>query len=316
MDFALVSGPSGVASGLHRADDSSAVFEIQECHLQAPPSDEIRNWFVERLRSACTVPPSFFRRLTIRTSEGGARVLLVLETAAGALPEGPAIGREAMRRFGEVSGVLRRIVDPGGTELSVRKLAGEAMLRETIAGVTFTLSAGAFLQVNTKQAARLYATIESFASLRPEERLLDLYCGVGAITLLLGRGAARAVGVELSAEAVQCAEANARANGAASCRFLAGDARRIAAGMAGAGERFEAIVANPPRAGLPETLVDSVSRLGAERIVYVSCSPATLAIRHVLLPSTAPFDMFPHTYHIETAARLERTAPPRHPREA
>ena len=228
-----------------------------------------------------------------------------------------------MRRFGEVSGVLRRIVDPSGTELSVRKLAGEAMLRETIAGVTFTLSAGAFLQVNTKQAARLYATIESFASLRPEERLLDLYCGVGAITLLLGRGAARAVGVELSAEAVQCAEANARANGAASCRFLAGDARRIAAGMAGAGERFEAIVANPPRAGLPETLVDSVSRLGAERIVYVSCNPATLARdlarfahRGDRTSDVAPFDMFPHTYHLETAARLERTAPSRHPREA
>lgn len=260
-----------------------------------------------------STPHSFFRRLTIRKSASEERYLIALATLPGPFPEGPGLARAIMGQFPVVSGVVRRIVADDGTELSVRKLAGEATLRGTLAGLSLTLTSGAFLQVNSKQAEALYRRVQALAAIGTRDTLLDLYCGVGAITILLGRGARKATGVEHSKEAVRCAETNARANGAERCSFLAGDASRVTTSMAMAGEAWDAVVLNPPRAGLPGALVDSASRLSARRILYVSCNPATLArdlarfaSRGYKTTNVAPFDMFPHTYHVETIARLER----------
>lgn len=315
MEFTFGMGPNGLFAGLHRADDPSRLEPILECHLQSPEAGAILQWVVARCGKALSSAPSteFFRRVTIRRGSPGAAHLVVLTTRQGSFPEGPRLGREMMSSLAQVAGVVRRIVDDRGFEVSVRKLAGVASLREQVAGLTLSLTACAFLQVNTAVAERLYGRVEDLARIEPHETILDLYCGVGAIALLLGRAGARATGVEASGESVRCAEENAAANKLEQCRFLLGDARRVAISMAAAGERYDAIVVNPPRAGLPADLIGAVSRLSATRIVYVSCNPATLArdlarfeARGYVTTDVAPFDMFPHTYHVETVARLQR----------
>jgi 23S rRNA (uracil1939-C5)-methyltransferase len=192
-------------------------------------------------------------------------------------------------------------------------LAGENVLREDGEGIAMTVTAGAFLQVNPEQAARLYRRVEEWAEPVRGDEILDLYCGAGAITLRLARRARRATGVEASEEAVRCAEGNARANGIGNCRFVRADARRAAGEMVRGGRAFDIVVFNPPRAGLSKDLARAAARLAPRRAIYVSCDPATLARDLAWLADgglaatdAMPFDMFPHTWHVETVVRLER----------
>ena len=150
--------------------------------------------------------------------------------------------------------------------------------------------------------------------------MLDLYCGTGTLTLLMARDARQAVGVESEPRAIEAAERNARRNGVGNARFVTGEARRVlrewARGERGDPVRPDIVVVDPPRAGLHPRVVARVAELGPARVVYVSCNPATLArdLRDFSglgygLDSVIPFDMFPHTPHIECVARLERAAP-------
>jgi 23S rRNA (uracil1939-C5)-methyltransferase len=147
--------------------------------------------------------------------------------------------------------------------------------------------------------------------------VLDLYCGAGTLTLVLARAAREVVGVESVGTAVVAARRNAERNGLANARFVEGDARRVlrewARGERPGQPRPEVVVVDPPRAGLHPRVVARVAELEPRRVVYVSCNPATLArdvkdfgaLGYRLL-ETAPFDLFPHTPHIECVARLER----------
>jgi 23S rRNA (uracil1939-C5)-methyltransferase len=149
--------------------------------------------------------------------------------------------------------------------------------------------------------------------------VLDLYCGTGTLTLLLARAAAEAVGVESVPEAIEHARANAARNRIANARFETGEARAVLREWA-RGERARApkpdvVVVDPPRAGLHARVVARVAELAPRRIVYVSCSPATLArdlkdltARGYVLEEVIPFDLFPHTPHIECVTRLTRAA--------
>jgi 23S rRNA (uracil1939-C5)-methyltransferase len=196
-----------------------------------------------------------------------------------------------------------------------RVLEGEGSIAERLLGLDFSASSSAFLQTNSRQAEALYAATLEAAALTGGETVLDLYCGTGTLTLLLARHARDAVGVESEVRAVEAAEGNARRNRIGNARFLAGEARRVLREWA-RGERPDpprpgVVVVDPPRAGLHPRVVARISELGPERVVYVSCNPATLA-RDVKdfgglgyrLEKVTPFDMFPHTPHIECVARL------------
>jgi 23S rRNA (uracil1939-C5)-methyltransferase len=195
-------------------------------------------------------------------------------------------------------------------------LVGDGMLVERLLGLEFEAGPGAFLQTNSRQAENLYAAAVEAAGLGGGETVLDLYCGTGTLTLLLARVAARAVGVESVPEAVASARRNARRNAAGNVAFIEGEARPILRQWA-RGERpdrpdAEVVVVDPPRAGLHPRVVFRVAELHPRRVVYVSCNPATLArdvkdfaAHGYRLVETTPFDMFPHTPHIECVARLE-----------
>jgi 23S rRNA (uracil1939-C5)-methyltransferase len=198
-----------------------------------------------------------------------------------------------------------------------RVLAGGRVVLERLLGLEFEASSNTFLQTNSRQAEALYQAVRSAA--RPErgETVLDLYCGAGTLTLLMAREAGTAVGVESVPEAVERARRNAERNQVANARFVEGEARRVlrewARGERPGAPRPELVVVDPPRAGLHPRVVTRITELAPQRVVYVSCNPATLARdlrdfsgQGYRLAEAWPFDLFPHTPHVECVARLER----------
>ena len=204
-----------------------------------------------------------------------------------------------------------------------RTLWGRDFIEDELCGFTFRLSPRSFYQVNHDQAERLYGKALEFAGLHGTETVLDLYCGTGTITLALSRCAKRAVGVELIPQAIEDARENAARNGVKNAEFFCADAGEIAAAIA-AGDalpedagipalRPDVVVVDPPRKGLAPEVVEAMVKIAPERIVYVSCDPATLA-RDVKLLSekgfrfvrAEAFDLFPRTFHVESVVLITR----------
>jgi 23S rRNA (uracil1939-C5)-methyltransferase len=190
---------------------------------------------------------------------------------------------------------------------------GAAKLEEELSGLRFRISPDAFFQTNTEMAERLYATAVELAGLTGRERVLDLFCGIGTIALVLALDAGEVFGVEIVEEAVADAIENARLNGIDNTHFFAGDVRLAMRPLLEQSGRPDVVVVDPPRAGLSQKVVRRVLEADAKRIVYVSCNPTTLApnARQMVeagyeLKTVRPVDMFPQTPHIECVALLER----------
>ena len=199
----------------------------------------------------------------------------------------------------------------GGDTKAVK---GPAFLEEELAGLRFRISPDAFFQTNTEMAERLYGAAAEFAGLGGREKVLDLFCGIGTISLVLALDAAELWGVEIVEEAVADAIQNAKLNGVDNARFFAGDVRLVMRELLERSGSPDVVVVDPPRAGLSQKVVRRIIEAEANRIVYVSCNPTTLApnARQLVddggysLKAVRPVDMFPQTPHIECVALLER----------
>jgi 23S rRNA (uracil1939-C5)-methyltransferase len=312
--------------GLHERCGYDRVFAVETCLLPSPLTLEIVRW-TQRFAAANgwrAYHPSrhqgVVRFLTVRhlQSTGECAVNLVAASAEVPALEGWARGVAALSpAVRSVTLGLNRSQANVAFAEEEHVLWGRPAIVERLLGLEFEASANAFLQTNSRQAEVLYAAALEAAGLTGAETVLDLYCGTGTLTLMLARAARAVLGVESVEAAVAAAEANAQRNGIANARFVAGEARRVlrewARGERPGRPRPEVVVVDPPRAGLHPRVVARVVELEPRRIVYVSCNPATLARdvkdfagRGYRLIETAPFDLFPHTPHIECVARLER----------
>ena len=193
-------------------------------------------------------------------------------------------------------------------------LWGPGTITDELCGLRFRLSPHSFYQVNREQAERLYALAAEAAALTGKETLLDLYCGTGTIGLSMAAQAAQVIGVEVVPQAVEDARRNAADNGIENARFLCADAGQAAARLRAEGVRPDVVVLDPPRKGCDEAVVDTVALMAPDRVVYVSCDPATLARdlrvfgeRGYAVRQVTPVDMFPRTAHVECVALLTRT---------
>ncbi|MBQ6808458.1 MAG: 23S rRNA (uracil(1939)-C(5))-methyltransferase RlmD [Firmicutes bacterium] len=194
-----------------------------------------------------------------------------------------------------------------------RHLWGEEYLLDRLAGVELELAPAAFLQVNHAQAERLYAKALEFLGEREGQTLLDVYCGVGSIGLSLCEGLRQLIGVESYSPSVEAAQRNAERNGQRNCRFFCGPAERVLPDLLKQGLRADKLVLDPPRAGCEKAALAAIAKMEPERMVYISCDPATLARDLAILveqsyevQAVQPVDLFPQTAHIETACWLSR----------
>ena len=282
--------------------------DAEDCHLASAANNARRNEVREWAREAGI--PAYDRR----TGTGVLRNLVVRRAAAAASPDPPRhlAGRDPAPAGGPAHG--RRGGPGGGTDGPTGAL-GPEYLTERLGDLKFRISHRAFFQTNTEMAERLYAAAARMADLKGTERLFDLYCGIGTLTLTMAARAGEVWGIEVVADAVADAAENARLNGIGNAHFRAGDARKAIRPLLEEAGRPDVVVVDPPRAGLSAKIVRRLIECEADRIVYVSCNPTTLAPNAAQLAEAGyrlrrvkPVDMFPQTPHIECVALLEREA--------
>jgi 23S rRNA (uracil1939-C5)-methyltransferase len=255
------------------------------------------------------------RHLYVRTNSAGQSLVCVLVNGKKLPCEDALVSFMRQALPNAVGVVLGVNTQPTGAVLGseYRTLWGADVLEDTLCGLSFRLSVPSFYQVNHDMAEVLYDTAVDFAGLTGHETVLDLYCGAGTITQVMARRAARVIGAEIVPEAIADAKENAKRNGIGNVEFLCGDAADAAADFAARGLRPDVLCVDPPRKGLSPEVVAAAASMAPQRIVYVSCDPATLA-RDVKRFAQAGYaavraaavDMFPGTANVETVARLER----------
>ncbi|MDO4459939.1 MAG: 23S rRNA (uracil(1939)-C(5))-methyltransferase RlmD [Clostridia bacterium] len=194
-----------------------------------------------------------------------------------------------------------------------RTVWGNDTIADELCGLRFNISPLSFYQVNRKQAERLYYKAAEYANLTGREKLMDLYCGAGTIGLSMAKNCEKLIGVEIIDAAIENAKVNAAENGIENAEFICGDAAKAAEVLAKRGEKPDVIVIDPPRKGCAAELIDTIANMAPERVVYVSCDPATLARdlkifdeKGYKTKKVTPVDLFPGTAHCESVALLER----------
>lgn len=196
---------------------------------------------------------------------------------------------------------------------TTRTIWGKDTITDKLGDLTFHISARSFFQVNTEQTVLLYGKAVEYAGLTGQETVIDAYCGTGTITLFLAGQAAKVYGIEIVKPAIADAWQNAQTNKIENVEFIAGDAVEVMPELYRNGVRPEVIVVDPPRAGCEPKVLETFVKMKPERIVYVSCNPASLARDLAILSEQGyqtmeiqPVDMFPHTHHVECVAKLIR----------
>jgi 23S rRNA (uracil1939-C5)-methyltransferase len=301
---------------------SHHVVELSQCPIQHPAGDqavvaarqalqELRIPAYDEQRRRGVV-----RHVIARTSFATGEVLLALVTNGRELPRAARLVELLRRRVQNLAGIVQNINPrPGNVILGQEEITlwGRPYIVERLGELSFRVSTRSFFQVNPVQAEVLYGLVQRLAGLTGRETAFDLYCGIGTIALNLAGGAAQVIGVESVSAAVEDARANAALNGITNATFLVGRAEEKVPELLRAGRRAGVVVLNPPRKGCAPELLDVVARALPERIIYISCNPATLARDLKILAEAGyparevhPVDMFPHTSHVETIARIQR----------
>ncbi len=320
MEFAFAGEGDGLRLGLRPRGRGDDVFDVAECGLLSGGAAPALN--AARAAACASGLPAFdpranagfWRHLVLRRNLAGELWAIAVTAphpearrAVGELAD--ALGGACPDLAGVLHGVRRDRTQVAQWE-EERTVWGGGRLREECGGLVYEFAAGSFFQTNTRAAGALFATVAEFAALCGRETVFDCCAGVGAIALALAGRARQVVGFEFSPQAVGDAGAGAKRMGLDNCRFVAGDLARtlFAPGL----PRPDVIVADPPRAGLDEAVTTRFMELAPDRIVYVSCNPATLArdLGRLSLAYRAervrPVDLFPHSHHIESAALLLR----------
>ena len=322
MEYSFTPSEDGPVLGLHKAGRWDEVIDIEKCWLTTDVGNGIRNavrdWAREEGLAAYSQADAsgYLRHLIVREGRNTGQALVQLVTAPGETFE-KGYFVEVLRRFPEVRSIHWAVNDRPAevTNLPAELLWGEPAIEEELCGLRFRVRPNAFLQTNTAMAEKLYTLASDAAGLTGTQTVWDLYCGIGTIGLALAKDALTVWGIEISEESVACALENAELNGITNSAFFAGNVGQVIDELLERSGPPEVVVVDPPRAGLAGKALRGLGKIGAPRLVYVSCNPTTLAgdvkilreeYGYELLRAT-PVDMFPHTPHVETVALLEKT---------
>ncbi len=302
--------------GLHRRNDFYRIVPLENCLLQSPESNEILRRTLSLVK-ASQIPvfdelakTGLLRTLMIREGKHtGQRMIQVNVTGLHpALQELPGLYGDLCSTV--IVGVDRRISGPP-QPVERHVLKGPGLIEETLNGMTFTIHPDTFFQTNTIQAERLFLELIKMAGGRPPRLALDLYAGTGPIAMHLSPVAESVLGMESNAESVRAAEENCRRNNLGNVRMICAEVEKAGPGQLP--REAGLVVVDPPRPGLHAKALSKIAGLSPDRILYVSCNPATLArdlkqfseLGYSIM-QIQPVDMFPHTFHIEALALLER----------
>jgi 23S rRNA (uracil-5-)-methyltransferase RumA len=307
--------------GFHVGKFFDKVLDIRKCWLQPEPSNAIRlfikQFCIENGYEFYSIRDNegYFRNMFVRTTEAGA-VMLIVCFAYEDVERRTALLDAVAAAFPEITSLYyvinEKLNDSIGDQSPILYKGDEAIYEE-MEGLRFKIGPKSFYQTNSEQAYRLYGVAREFAALTGDEVVYDLYTGTGTIAQFVSRKASKVIGIEYVPEAIRDAEANAAANGITNCEFFAGDMKDVL------NDRFVArhgrpdvVILDPPRAGIHPDVAKVILNAAPDRMVYVSCNPASQARDLAILcadyeiTAVQPVDMFPHTMHVENVCALKR----------
>ena len=309
-----------VGLGFHVGKFFDKVLDIKQCYLQKDPSNDIRLFCKEYAVSHgldffdIRANEGFIRNMFIRTSDTGDLMVImcffyemrdVREAMLDAISE-------AFPQITSLYYVINSKLNDSIGDQECILYKGEPTIRETMEDLTFRIGAKSFYQTNSGQAFKLYSVAREFSELTGKEIVYDLYTGTGTIAQFVSKKAAKVIGIEYVPEAIEDAKANAAANGISNCEFFAGDMKDVLTdGFIAEHGRPDVIILDPPRAGIHPDVAKVILNAAPERIVYVSCNPASQARDLAILcekyeiTAVQPVDMFPHTQHVENVCALK-----------
>ena len=307
--------------GFHVGKFFDKVLDIRECHLQPEPSNAIRlfvkQFCFENALEFYNIRENhgFFRNMFVRTTEKG-DVMLILCFAREDEAARKALLDAVSARFPQITSlyyVINEKLNDSIADQSPILYKGNEAIYEEMEGLRFKIGPKSFYQTNSRQAHRLYSVAREFAALHGNEVVYDLYTGTGTIAQFVSAEASKVIGIEYVPEAIEDARQNAEANGITNCTFFAGDMKDVLneAFIARHGKP-DVVILDPPRAGIHPDVAQVILKAAPQRMVYVSCNPASqardLAIlcRDYKITAVQPVDMFPHTMHVENVVALVR----------
>lgn len=306
--------------GFHVGKFFDKVLDIKHCSLQPDPSNEIR-LFIREYAVTHNLEfynirenTGFLRNIIIRNNQVGDVMLTVCfayDDQDKIVPMLDAIAAE-FPQIKSLHYVINEKLNDSISDLDCILYKGEDAIWETMGKLKFKIGPKSFYQTNSEQAYKLYSVAKEFAALTGNEVVYDLYTGTGTIAQFISDKASKVIGIEYVKEAIEDARINAEANGITNCTFFDGDMKDIlTADFIKEHGKPEVMIIDPPRAGMHPDVVKVIMEAAPERIVYVSCNPASqardLAMMSPMYEITAvqPVDMFPHTMHVENVCALK-----------
>ncbi|BEU88085.1 23S rRNA (uracil(1939)-C(5))-methyltransferase RlmD [Selenomonas sp. TAMA-11512] len=318
VQFPVAKGKGKVLIGCY-AKGSHDIIDTNVCHIQKEENDVVvkaARDVVERLR----IPPydedrhiGVLRHIMGRVGARG-DVMVVLVTASKELAREKEIVKLLRAKIPRLVSVQQNIQTYRNNVIlgrDTKLLWGKNTILDSIGKLSFHVSARSFFQVNSEQAERLYQKAMDYADLTGRETVIDAYCGTGTISLFLAQRARKVYGIEIVKPSIVDAQKNARDNNIKNVEFIVGDATKVIPRLYREGVRADVVVVDPPRAGCTETVLRTVADMQPQRMVYVSCNPASLARDLAILTELGyktqevqPVDMFPQTSHVEVCTKL------------
>ncbi len=305
------------------APRSHSIIPIDRCPNAMAPSDDICRAVLAWMKANRVAPymeethSGVMRHIVIRVNRAH-EAMVTLAVNATSIPRAEDLWN-ALRPLKVVGLILNENREKTNVILGrkFRTLYGESTLKDVLCGLTFDLSPAAFFQVNPQQTEALYQTALDFAQLTPDDRLCDVYCGAGTISLMMARHCKEVLGIEIVPQAIDNARENARRNGIGNASFRCGAAEEVLPALVDEGLRPDVIVIDPPRKGVEPAVIDAIAKAGPKRVVYVSCNVATQARDAALLcgkgyalDRVQPVDMFCWTSGVECVALFTKEASP------
>ena len=320
MQFPVGLAGGNIAIGCY-AGGSHVIIDTEDCCIQRSGNNDLANAMREAVKKF-GIPvyhedrhTGVLRHIMGRVGKNG-EIMAVFVTAVPELRRSKEIVHFLRQKLPHLVSVQQNIQTYRNNVVlgrETRLLWGKPTIQDSIGRLHFHISPRSFFQVNTAQAEVLYRQALDYATLTGRETVLDVYCGTGTITSFLAQRARRAIGIEIVAPAIRDAQKNARDNHVKNAEFLVGDATDVMPRLYRAGIRPDVVVVDPPRAGCTPPVLHSIIAMHPQRIVYVSCNPASLGRDLAILDrlgyqtiEAQPVDMFPMTSHIETIVLLQK----------
>ena len=307
--------------GFHVGKYFDKVLDIEDCHLQADPSNAIRNFIrsyaLEKGLSFYNIRENrgYLRNIIIRSTQAGNIMLIVVISDDDDPAKRERLLDSISKEFPQISSlyyVINSKLNDSISDLQPVLYRGDDAIYEEMEGLHFKIGPKSFYQTNSRQAYRLYSVAREFAGLTGNEVVYDLYTGTGTIAQFVSGKASKVIGIEYVPEAIDDAVLNAANNGITNCEFFAGDMKDIlTADFIAEHGKPDVIILDPPRAGIHPDVASVILETAPSRMVYVSCNPASqardLAIlsQKYTIEAVQPVDMFPHTQHVENVCKLK-----------